>query len=114
MRGVDAMLGVALSDIHGPPAPVGLLGIPSIAFRLLEQFCNSSRALLVAQFWAGWVCYAPAVTCPVVRSQRGESISTPRCLWWWGADWLTGKRQCAYLRSPGSRFAGSLAGHQVG
>ena len=42
-----------------------LLVIAWLAFRLLEQFCYSSRGLVVAHFWAGSLGYSRLVIGPM-------------------------------------------------
>ena len=46
IRGDDALLAVSMGARHGRVAPIWLLGIASVAFRPLEQFCNSPRGFL--------------------------------------------------------------------
>ena len=76
-----------------------LLVIASIEVGLLEQFCYSSRGLLVAHCWAGRLWYDPPVRSRVTTCRRVESISSARCLWCWGGGCLTGKRHVA-IRGP--------------
>ena len=113
IRGDDALAAVSMGDKHGLAAPIWLLLIASVAFRPLDQFCNSWRGFVAGSHFGLEGCGMHGGLASLwLLVNESRAFSSARCLWCWGAGCLTGKRACGDLRLLRALFGDSRAGVQ--